>query len=580
MLTKLTVRNFKRFEEVEIELGSPVVFVGPNNSGKTTALQALTMWDTGLKRWLGRGSERQARAQRSSATANRLDFLAVPTPNARAFWRDLRVRNGAPTGDRQRDGNIRIDLIVEGETNGETWTCGLEFDYANEESLYCRPLRAANGDRSGRMEIPAAAVDVRVAYIPSISGLIALEPRLDRGAVDVRIGEGRTAEVLRNLCYRLHTEQNSAWLDLCEQIRALFGISLNAPEYVAQRGEVAMTYRERDIQLDLSVAGRGLHQTLLLLAFMHLNPNTVLLLDEPDAHLEVLRQRETYNLIGRIAEQNGNQLIVATHSEILLDEAARQSDRVVAFVGRPRSLNGHEEEVRNALAEYGYDHYLQAQTTGWTLYLEGPNDLAVLQAFATRLQHHGAEEALVRPFVHYVGNQVDKARNHFHSIRIAVPDLRGIALFDNLRRDIPGDGYIEFLQWRRNEIENYIASRETLKAYAAETAQQLSPGPLLTPAIVEEHRQAMQAAIEEVENAARVLNRAPVFSDQAKASSDALEPILSRYAAAQSLGRAMPKKSFHELVQYIPEDMIDPEITEKLDAIAAVAESVTPPGLP
>ncbi len=51
MLTKLTIRNFKRFEEVEIELGNPVVFVGPNNSGKTSALQALALWHAGLRRW-------------------------------------------------------------------------------------------------------------------------------------------------------------------------------------------------------------------------------------------------------------------------------------------------------------------------------------------------------------------------------------------------------------------------------------------------------------------------------------------------------------------------------------------------
>ena len=43
MLTKLTVRNFKRFEDVEIELGNPVVFIGPNNSGKTSAMQALAL---------------------------------------------------------------------------------------------------------------------------------------------------------------------------------------------------------------------------------------------------------------------------------------------------------------------------------------------------------------------------------------------------------------------------------------------------------------------------------------------------------------------------------------------------------
>ncbi len=37
MLTRLTIRNFKRFDKVDIELGSPVVFIGPNNSGKRSA---------------------------------------------------------------------------------------------------------------------------------------------------------------------------------------------------------------------------------------------------------------------------------------------------------------------------------------------------------------------------------------------------------------------------------------------------------------------------------------------------------------------------------------------------------------
>lgn len=50
MLTHLAVRNFKRFRDVEIELGNPVMFVGPNNSGKTSALQALALWNVGLKR--------------------------------------------------------------------------------------------------------------------------------------------------------------------------------------------------------------------------------------------------------------------------------------------------------------------------------------------------------------------------------------------------------------------------------------------------------------------------------------------------------------------------------------------------
>jgi len=51
VLTKLTVRNLKQFDVAEIELAERVVFVGPNDAGKTTALQALALWETGLRRW-------------------------------------------------------------------------------------------------------------------------------------------------------------------------------------------------------------------------------------------------------------------------------------------------------------------------------------------------------------------------------------------------------------------------------------------------------------------------------------------------------------------------------------------------
>ena len=63
MLTRLAIRNFKLFENVELELGDRVVLIGPNNAGKTTALQALALWDIGLKRWTEkRGAGESGRA--------------------------------------------------------------------------------------------------------------------------------------------------------------------------------------------------------------------------------------------------------------------------------------------------------------------------------------------------------------------------------------------------------------------------------------------------------------------------------------------------------------------------------------
>ncbi len=88
MLTKLTIRNFKGIDEAEIELGNPVVFVGPNDSGKTTALQALTLWDLGLRRWTEKRGD-QAPSKRPGVAVNRRDLVGVPVPTARQLWHEL-----------------------------------------------------------------------------------------------------------------------------------------------------------------------------------------------------------------------------------------------------------------------------------------------------------------------------------------------------------------------------------------------------------------------------------------------------------------------------------------------------------
>ena len=140
----------------------------------------------------------------------------------------------------------------------------------------------------------------------------------------MRLGEGRTAEVLRNLCYRILEGENGEqqWRDLTDRIRKFFGVELNEPRYLTERGEITLSYRDRGVQLDISSSGRGLQQTILLLAHMMANPGSVLLMDEPDAHLEILRQRQIYQLLTETARQHGNQLLAASHSEVILNEAA------------------------------------------------------------------------------------------------------------------------------------------------------------------------------------------------------------------------------------------------------------------
>jgi hypothetical protein len=80
MLTRLRIKNFKRFPDADIELGQSVVFIGQNNSGKTTALQALALWDVGLRKWNIEYKGKAVPIQRPGVTINRRDLVAIPVP--------------------------------------------------------------------------------------------------------------------------------------------------------------------------------------------------------------------------------------------------------------------------------------------------------------------------------------------------------------------------------------------------------------------------------------------------------------------------------------------------------------------
>ena len=575
MLTKLTIRNFKRFGEVEIELGSPVVFIGPNNSGKTSAMQALALWDIGLKRWNEKRSGKSAPEKRPGVTVNRRDLLAIPVPSAALLWRELRVRNVQKIEGRQRTDNVRIDLIVEGVSQDKAWKCGLEFDYANEESFYCRPLRLGEGKAPNRMPIPEEAGSAQIVFLPPLSGLAATETRLDQGAVNVRVGEGRTAEVLRNLCFRIHSENPDLWHKLVTRIRNLFGSELDEPRYIEERGEIVMGYREHDTRLDLSSSGRGLQQTLLILAYMYANPGALILLDEPDAHLEILRQRQNYKLITDVALEQDNQIIAASHSEVLLNEAAGK-DMVTAFVGQPHRIAGRQSQVHKALSEIGFDQYYQAEQSGWVLYLEGSTDLAILQAFAERLGNEKAMRALERPFVHYVGNWPAAAARHYFGLREALPNLQAMALFDRLDAKPDPSGPLQYITWKRREIENYFCTRKTLETYASASARADEPISLFTEPEVNKRLAVMQESITAIEEALRRLGKGSPWDTAVKASDDFLVPLFRAYFDKLDLPNLMDNKQFYELAAHVPEDEIDPEIGEKLDLIASVADSAEP----
>ena len=333
MIHRVAVRHFKRFQDQAFDLAESVVLAGPNNAGKSTLLQAIAAWKLGLDRWVAQREGSQA-VTRSGVPITRGDFTAVPLREMNLLWEDRKV-----TGQKGMAGARRlIEIVVEGKTGDEPWTCGMEFQYANRDLMYARPCGGLDREAIRRFP-PAPAQALGVVHVPPLSGIERDEPRRDRGMQDLLVGQGRPGEILRNLLLEIAEKDDASWREFADHLRELFRVALVRPVYSPAQPYIVCEYREpgHSRPLDLTNAGGGTLQVLLLFAFLYARPASVLLLDEPDAHQHVILQRQVYDRVRAVARRRGGQVLVATHSEVVID--ATEPTRVIEFTGRkPRPI--------------------------------------------------------------------------------------------------------------------------------------------------------------------------------------------------------------------------------------------------
>ncbi|MBK6764891.1 MAG: AAA family ATPase [bacterium] len=64
MIDKVHVKHFKRFADQSFDLKDSIILAGTNNAGKSTLLQAISVWNLAFTKW------RQARKWQRRARAN------------------------------------------------------------------------------------------------------------------------------------------------------------------------------------------------------------------------------------------------------------------------------------------------------------------------------------------------------------------------------------------------------------------------------------------------------------------------------------------------------------------------------
>lgn len=534
VIREVETRHFRNLRDGVFRITSPMVIAGPNNSGKTSLLRAISLWAELMTRWIdGAGSSvREDDGNYPLRQTQLANIASIPLANGDHLW----------TGKKVED-PIRIALRT------DEWRITLEIVHLYSEFLGFRP--AADVEDSALDALRSRPL--RAVYLSPVSGSNVREPPLRADAVPAYSALNQAGSILRTIVREV-SEDERKWSILTAEAQELFGWELQRPSVNAVSVQVG--YREAGSArtCELECAGSGALQILLMHATLLLFEGAVVLLDEPDAHLHPSLVEVTERSLRQFARDSGAQLIAATHSRSLIG-AAEPNELFVMVDGRLILAGVGAADCAEQVGDLldPEDIAFAAAAVG-ILYVERRTDIEILRAWAERLGHP-ALGFLERPFwKSYAPGSRPPPAQHYRLLRgVLSSDLPGVVLRRNdresHRKSAKRNGLLS-LFWTRYQVENYLLHPQAVvrfvtneeSAVAAEKADRVLRDGLAPP-----------------------MYRSPLEDHSYHRSMrgrDTLSMALAQMERPPSQGE------YWRIAAVMTPEEIHPEVVEKLDAIA------------
>ncbi len=469
MIHKVTLKNFKKIENQTFDLTDFDLLVGSNNSGKSTLLQALAIWQYCVDQF------KRAKKSGSSRGIQIVlpEFTALPLPEFILLWTNrLERRNIRQKSGKTKPEYILIEIQVfwsefeEGRKQDEE-LC-IQLRYQSPQSIYAIPV--GGWDHFRKISIKESFP--QIVYVPPFSGLEPIEQWIDDGNVRQNVGKGQPGSVLRNLLYRVIDQKteneeripynrNLNWIEISSKVEEWFGIKINLPEYEMGQGtRINLSYFVGKKEFDIISGGSGFHQILTLLAFFYgYNDVTTILFDEPDAHLHVNLQKQILNYF---KQKNKIQFLIATHSEEFI-RGVEVNSIISMLSDAPKRISATETIVR-AMSEVDNIVVVKTKLSPYILYVEGEDDERLLTSWASKTNH---QDILRKFHIFKMGGTTkdDMKRlsdKHFSALTQINPEVKRVVLFDrdDDKSFHPDENNPVIKEWKRRNIENYLLVRE------------------------------------------------------------------------------------------------------------------------
>lgn len=498
MIKRLTLRNFKSIGEQVYDFTKFDLLVGGNNSGKSTVLQALAIWQFCVDEF-----HRSKRGGSKGIQVVLPNFTALPLPEFNLLWKDKTDRTyPVDENGKKKLKYILIEILIEWHREDQKIEeFGIELRYHSPQTIYAIPIggwaKFRKYDEKGCLP--------RIAYVPTFSGLEPTEKWLDVAPIRQQVGKGQPGSVLRNLLLQVCPADRQFqdrrksksyapppdWVELSTIIFRLFSVEIQEPKYDSAKDVyITVEYRHNNKDFDIIAGGSGFHQTLTLLAFLYGYKPTTILLDEPDAHLHVNLQREILDYFKRKSYERNTQFLIATHSEAFAHGV--DASQIYSLISpKPRRIQSTPEVLR-AMSEVSNEDITRLMSSPYILYVEGESDERILRAWVEQCGAQAAMDKVCFKLMEGGGkkNMETRANEHFAALKQIIPVISRLMLFDydDASEWHPESGNPSVAEWKRKNIENYLLVPDAWKRAALrqmEYDEENSDAKLVTHAIDE-----------------------------------------------------------------------------------------------
>lgn len=314
---RVRIERFKRLKQVEIPLSRVTVLTGPNNSGKSSVLQAVQF----------------ATSIAQSAKAYSPRFNAGTLAAEQLMYSPLRdVEALAPNGIFTQSRANAITMSLDAELEGHNLTASTAVIRGKNRNLSFTNSDNALGSRLGEMDSPFSV------YVTGLAGIPRQEEFKSEGLVRKAASRGDANSVLRNVLLVLKQDAAS-WQQFLHDLRQVFpgaDVSVRFDAAVDDYIDVKISL-SGSVALPIDAAGTGVLQTIQILAYVNVYKPALLLLDEPDSHLHPTNQRRLARVLSEIATRRDFQVLLTTHSRHLLDEFSSSATTIWFDAGQPVS---------------------------------------------------------------------------------------------------------------------------------------------------------------------------------------------------------------------------------------------------